>query len=411
MPTTASVKVEHMKILPNAPVVAVLATFALGVLHPRAAADLADEFRNSKPGLEIRYRAEAVDQEGIERDALASTAKARLSWGSVPQEGLSFGVEVDYVVAIGNESYNSTENGNTEYPVVADPTGMELNQAFLRHKGENLTVTAGRQRIPHFEQRFLGAVAWRQNDVAHDAVRVQSQHGRFGIDYSYVANVNRIFGPRDGAQPADWKSNSHLLRGTWSFGSGHSLGAFAYLMDFENDNGPRNSNATYGIDYKGVIGPLSLIGAFARQSDWADNPVAYDAPYLSLEARLSRGPATLSVGYEHLGSDGGRGGFLFPLGTNHKYNGWTDKFLFTPDTGLRDLYATVGTKVGPLALTLAAHQFRSDHDGIDYGQEIGFTVSYPIRDKLTLLGKFARYDAEEHASDTTKAWLMLTYGI
>lgn len=400
-----------MKILASAPAIAVLATLTLGLLHPRAEADLADDFRNSKPGLEIRYRAETVDQEGFERDALASTAKARLSWGTVAQEGLSFGVEVDYVAALGNESYNSTENGNTEYPVVADPTGMELNQVYLRHKTKNVTVTAGRQRIPHFEQRFLGAVAWRQNDVSHDSVRVQSQHGRFGVDYSYVANVNRIFGPRDGAQPADWKSDSHLLRATWSFASGQSLGAFSYLMDFENDNGPRNSNATYGIDYKGTVGPFSVIGMVARQSDWGDNPVAYDALYYTLEARLNRGASTLSVGYENLGSDSGHAGFLFPIGTNHKYNGWTDKFLFTPDAGLRDLYATVGTRVGPVALTVAAHQFRSDHDGIDYGQEIGFTVGYPIRDKLTVLGKFARYDAEEHASDTTKAWLMLTYSL
>ena len=180
-------------------------------------------------------------------------------------------------------------------------------------------------------------------------------------------------------------------------------------MDFENDNGPRNSNATYGIDYKGVVGPLSLTGTVARQDDGGDNPVAYGATYYSLEARLNRGASIVSLGYEHLGSDSGRAGFLFPLGTNHKFNGWTDKFLFTPDTGLRGLYATAGTKVGPVSLTVAAHQFRSDHDGVDYGQEIGLLASYPIRDRLTVLGKFARYDADEHASDTTKAWLMLTY--
>ena len=38
------------------------------------------------------------------------------------------GLETDYVSVIGPEDYNSTANGRTAYPVVADPDGFDLNQ-------------------------------------------------------------------------------------------------------------------------------------------------------------------------------------------------------------------------------------------------------------------------------------------
>ena len=306
-----------------------MAAFAALCASPTALADFADAVRETRPSAEIRYRLEAVDQQGMEKNARASTAKARLSWIVPAAQGFSAGLEGDYVFVVppgSAERFNSTENGRTEYPVVADPTGFDLNQAFLRFRHDDLTVTAGRQRIVHFEQRFVGAVGWRQNEQTYDALRVQSSLGRVELDYSYVTGVNRIFGPGDGAQPGDWKGDSHLFRGTLTVSDGHSLGAFAYLLDFENDNGPPNSTATYGVDYRGAFGPLSVTGSVARQTDWARSPLSYNATYYALEARLRRGPMTFAAGYEVLGSDGGRAAFRTPLGTLHKFQGWADKF-------------------------------------------------------------------------------------
>lgn len=376
-------------------------------------ASFSQAMQETKPDFEFRVRHEAVDQEGIEKNASASTAKARLSWIMAnPTSGFSVGLEADYVFVLppgSAEDFNSTENGRIEYPVVADPAGFDVNQAFLRYRHDGLTFTAGRQRIAHFEQRFIGAAGWRQNEQTYDALRMQYRLGRVDIDYSYVMNVNRIFGPGDGAQPGDWKGDSHLFRSELDVSETHTVGAFAYLLDFENDNGPPNSTATYGLDYRGVFGPLSVTGTVARQQDWARSPLSYNATYYAIEARLQRGPMTFTGGYEVLGSDGGRAAFRTPLGSLHKFQGWADKFTSTPSSGVEDAYVAAGARLGRSVLTLAVHDYNAAHGSLDYGREFGVMFNYPMGKRFVALLKFAHYEAADHATDTNKFWVMLSY--
>ena len=157
----------------------------------------------------VRYRLERVRQDGIDDEATASTGRLRLGWVSGPLSGFSVGVETDYVFVIAFDDYNSTVNGETRYPIVADPDGFDLNQLFLRYGTENLHASLGRQRINHGAQRIVGGVAWRQNEQTFDAFRLQRE-GRLSLDYAYVWQVNRIFGPDEGIQPPTWDSNSHF---------------------------------------------------------------------------------------------------------------------------------------------------------------------------------------------------------
>ncbi len=384
---------------------------ASGLVPSQAFAGFAEGLQQTKPSFNIRYRMETVDQDGIDNEARASTVKARASWIMPSDDGFSLGLESDVVFLIGDERYNSTTNGLTEYPVVADPTGVDLNQAYLRYRDGGLMVTMGRQRILHGSQRFVGGVAWRQNEQTFDALRVQSIHDTASFDYSYAVNVNRIFGPEGGAQPADWEGNSHLFRLAVKPAEGHEFGGFVYLMNFENDNGPPNANRTYGVDYTASFGAFSLFASVARQSDWGDNPNSYDAAYHTFEGRVKGGPVTYTLGYEVLGSDEGMAGFRTPAATLHKFQGWTDKFLATPAGGIRDSYLKAATKVGPGAFAIALHNFRAAEGGADYGREVDLSFSCPIGKRLNLLFKFAQYNAQDHATDTTKGWLVITYSI
>ena len=362
----------------------------------------------------LKPQLETVDQDGIEKRARASTAKARLSWIMPADEGLSLGFEVDQVLMFppgSEQKFNSTENGNTQYPIVADPLGFDLNQVFLRYRSDDLVLTAGRQRVLHFQQRFLGGVAFRQNEQTYDGLRLQFSRLMANLDYTYIVNVSRIFGPGDGAQPGDWKGDTHAFRGEFKLVEGHRFGAFAYLMDFENDNGPANSNATYGVDYTASFGPFSVTGSLARQSDHADNPVSYDATYYSLEATLKWDSVTFTGGYEVLGSDGGDAAFRTPLGTLHKFQGWTDRYLATPLNGVADAYVTVTSRTGPVVATLAYHDFVAGKGGADYGYEIGASLTCKISDNLDAQFKFADYSANAHATDIAKIWLILNYRI
>ena len=138
---------------------------------------------DGKASVDFRYRYEFVDQEGFDKDAKASTLRSRLTLASAPLNGFSALLEADDVRSVGSDDYNSTDNGNTQYPVVADPEGTDLNQAWLKYAAENAAGTLGRQRILHDNQRFVGGVAWRQNEQTYDGLRgTAKMMGKLDLD-------------------------------------------------------------------------------------------------------------------------------------------------------------------------------------------------------------------------------------
>ena len=411
---------------------ACIAALTMCIAPAAQAFDLGEAIAGGKTSLGFRYRLESVSQDGIDKDALASTARARLTWNSTETDSLSFGIETDYQLILGIEDFNSTTNGKTEYPVVADPDGFDLNQAFVKYQQDNVTITAGRQRINHGSQRFIGGVAYRQNEQTYDGLRVQTSAGGLNLDYAYIHNINRIFGPGDGAQPGDWYGNSHAFRASIEAAPGHTFAGYAYLWDLENDNGPANSNATYGVEYQGKFNLLTVTAMASSQSDHGDNPLSYDATHYLIQGDLELGGINVTAAYEIVGSDGveirGPGGqvesllftqFRFPAATLHKFQGWTDKFLIAPATGVHDAWISVSGKVGGATVTGVYHDFQPDIELFDqqagsvlwedYGSEIGLAITYPLRDNLGLLFKIAHYSADDYATDTTKAWLMFDW--
>lgn len=390
----------------------VISTTLLGVLLLMSnyvhASDLVTAFKEGSAKFNFRYRHEFVDDDNIDRQANASTLRSRVSWNSGKIGGFDFVVEADHVAVVGDERFNSTENGLTEFPVVADPEGFDLNQSFIRYQGKKLTATGGRQRINHADQRFIGGVAWRQNEQTYDAVRAQYKfNDNVSVDYSYVFNVNRIFGPDDGAQPSDWRSNSHFLSADVSLAEGHSLQGFSYLLDFENDNGLPNSTATYGLTYTGKVGWLGVKATLATQSDYADSPLDYRAEFVSLALDGKFKPINVRLGYELLGSDDGVAAFRTPLATLHKFQGFADRFLLTPADGIEDLNVGVSRKFGKVGVALTYHQFKADESSLDYGDEINAVVNVPIRDRIKLQLKYANYQADDFSADKQLVWTSL----
>ena len=388
-----------------------LATAALAALlaaTPALAGGLADALREGKADVNARYRFESVDQDGLAKDASASTVLGRLTWSSAAWGNVTAGIEADFVGVVGIDNYNSTTNGKTDYPVVADPEGFDINQAFVRRQSGAVTMTGGRQRILHGRQRFLGGVAWRQNEQTYDAVRIESKGDNVTLDYSFIANVNRIFGPEDGAQPADWQSAIHAFRGAWSIGDGE-LSAFAYDIDLQNDNGIPNSNRTYGAEYSGEHGGFTLSGGIARQSPSGDSPLDYDAGWYWLEGKTTFAGFDFTLGHEVLGSDGGNAGFRMPVATLHKFNGWADRFLATPAAGLEDTYLKIADDWGKVSVAAMWHSFSANEGSADYGTEFDFSAAMPLSESLSVLFKFATYQSDGYATDTTKWWLTFSY--
>ncbi|NQZ87340.1 MAG: alginate export family protein [Colwellia sp.] len=364
--------------------------------------DISTALSQSKVSVQLRARYETVDQDGVSDTADALTLKSRLTLITGSLKGVSLTTEVDNVTAL-IEDYNNTINGKSHFPVVADPEGTDINLASLQYKFDKVSVTAGRQRILHKNQRFVGGVGWRQNEQTYDGYRLQyALNAKISFDYSYVHNINRIFGPN--SAKADLKGAFHLVNTTYQLAEKHQLSGFVYMLDF--DTAAALSTSTYGITYKGAFGAINVNATVASQTDNGNNPNNFDTSYFNAEISSKLGPFVLLAGFEDLGSDN-EVGFSTPLATLHKFQGFADKFLATPANGIQDLYLTGKTKISNIALSATIHNLSSSEGDVDYGTEIDFTAAYKINKNYKVLLKWAEYSADEHATDTSKLWLQL----
>ena len=151
--------------------------------------------------------------------------------------------------------------------------------------------------------------------------------------------------------------------------------------------------------------------AYARQWDCADNPVSYAASYYLAEGAYQLPAATLSLGYEVLGSDDGQAGIRMPSATLHKFQGWTDRFLATPARGVRDAYIRLTSQLGPTTAVLTYHDFNAVQGSGSYGTEVDASLVWQVRDKLSLQFKFARYFPDGFADDIVKGWFVVSYNM
>ncbi len=407
---------------------AVLITSAPFALADEAAS-LGDAITSGKAGVNVRARYENVDQDNISEKADALTARLRLNYQTGQWNGLSGFAEYDHVFHM-LDDFNSgagTSPNRGQYPVVADPEGSDLNQLYFDYTPtEDFKARAGRQRILLDNQRFVGGVGWRQNEQTYDALTLSTTAiAKTKLQYSYIANVRRIFGERVSA--GSDKSNHHLLNAKITLNDSWSLTPYYYLLDYDftapedildpwDPNELRkatSSTGTAGIRVTGNVkageSKIALVGEFATQSDAGDSPLSYDADYLHASAMWAMNNG-LSVGlaYESLGSDGGLYSFRTPLATLHAFQGWADKFLSTPPGGIEDLYATVKYKTGKWNFTGVYHDFSVETGSGDYGSEFDVAAGMKINQNYGLLFKGAFFSSDSAIPDTNKFWIMFT---
>lgn len=382
-----------------------------------AAAEAVDSveqaFRRADFTVDYRFRYESVDQTGFAETADAVTSRLRGGFVTAPLKKtrlLAEAVWVDDVVG----DYNSTTNGRTQYPVVADPAGfVALNRfAIINHSLDRATLTFGRQRIVLDDSRFVGNVGWRQNEQTFDAVRAQLEERAFKADLTYADQVNRVFGPD--SPVGRWHGDVLLANVGHKFSSG-TLALFDYYLDL--DEVASMSSNSYGVRFAGSRG-LGQIGATytlaaARQSDAGANPSAYRATYYLLEGGLSLRKMGIGLGYELLGSDGTHA-FSTPLATLHAFQGWDDKFLATPAAGMADKYVKLSYPMGQrgrfksISALALFHDFAPDAGSAHYGEELDLQL-VARTERLALTLKYADYRADTLLTDTTKVWVSMDY--
>jgi hypothetical protein len=367
----------------------------------------------SGPALDLRLRAERVDDAAFARDARATTLRARAGWRWAWAPHWSAAVEVESTGHLGGDRFNSTANGNTGYPTVADPDNTELEQAWLAWAPRPATrVALGRQRLAYDNQRFIGAVGWRQNDQTFDALDASHKTTNgWSLRYSYLDRVQRVFGA-DNPNPAlaRWQLDAHLLSVAHALGPG-TLTGYAHFID--NQTLPLTSHRNLGLRYvlrrerKEAPGWFAT-GEYARQDDHAGGSALIDAHYCLLEGGLLWRGHSFKAGWEVLSGDG-HYGFQTPLATLHAFNGWADKFLTTPVNGLDDRYLGWNRRFGRVEATVAWHDYRAWHGDADLGHEWNASLGFAPAKHWLLLAKAADYRAGPGGKDLRKTWLSVEY--
>jgi len=405
-----------------------IAVASLSTNSARAQNEFMSALTNGSPLIDLRLRFEDVAQSNKLRRAYATTLRARLGYETGQFRGFSALAEADLIGHVWGDHFNDTLNGNTEFPVIADPGMAALNRLQLDYAAvltddaaaanrPDLHIHLGRQRIIFGDARFIGNAPWRQHEQTYDAVSVvDSSLADTTLSYAYVEQVNRIFGPNSAM--GRFNGDTHLFNAVYSgFSPALNIEAYDYLLDFRQ--APALSTATYGLRAESRLTLLpdvtaQLNAAYARQSNYGPNPLRFDLGYYLGEAGLAYAGFSETLGYEVLEGNGAIG-FSTPLASLHGFQGWAESFLIDPPNGIRDFYVrTHYAFPAPLisstvAATLVYHDFRAEHVNARYGDEWDASLEATLPQGFMLGTAYADFRGRGAFPDKAVFWIYSGY--
>lgn len=365
-----------------------------------------------QPTLDARLRYEFREIEGLDA-ANSGTFRIRPGLKTQSFGGFSAAVEGEFNFAF-IDNFNSSPNGSTSpsnvggRTAIGDPETEELNQAYIQYSDFGVTLKVGRQAINLDEQQFVGGVAWRQNQQTFDAATLLYKNDVVDLHYSYVNQVNRIFGSDATGQVGTLEGDAHLINAKFTL-AGQKIGAYAYLLELDDVDPPNNgfaSSNTYGAftSLKFGSGSLYLEGAYQTDAGDIQARGEYDDYYGHIKYGQKIGGVATSVGLINFGED-----FVTPLQTAHKFNGFADAFLGNQIglgnrggnwDGLSDIYLSAVTKApGGIKIVGALHYYLDSGFDDTYGYEADLVLIKKINSNLTGLIKAAYYYGDDDADN------------
>jgi hypothetical protein len=355
-----------------------------------------DEFvKGSSVDLNFRYRVESANVEGGADAALANTLKSRATFKSGSLSGFSVLVEGDNVIQITDDFYDK-ENGNsaTDYDLVLDQETTQINQAYIQYSGFDSTIKAGNQRIVLDNQRHVGGVAFRQDEATFDAISVMNKSIEGTTIFAAIANNRNSITDDNTEEDITFLNVKHSIS--------KDIAATGFYYGIEFATGAQLD--TFGLRASGAIDGISFEAELATQDNETNETF-----YYHLNAGTKLGSVKTTLGYEVMGSDDGAASFNTPLGTNHKFLGWSDTYLSATQwgaNGIQDIYASAVTKVAGVKLVGQLHSFSASEGGDDMGTELGFMAAKKFGAYGASL-KLAQFNAGDAGatSDVTKIWL------
>lgn len=425
---------------------AVIPAVAMAEDAPLAASEYTfmDAIKSGTPMTNFRLRYENVDQDPLTSEAHALTLRSLVGWQTAPYHNFSVGMQVINVTKM-NENFNDRANnlnqpGMASHAVVVDPDITSFNQLYLDWTGiRNTKVRLGRQSLKLDNVRFIGNVEFRQVMQVFDGVSVENKSipnvELLGAFFTRNRNVNTDLKP----------DNTGILHALYRISPTESLIGYGYFYNQDHVALANDvSSKTFGVRLDGVrkidddwkvlyTAEVAKQNALGNTTNRTAAQGKVDAYYYKLGGGAAYGNFSLRADQELLSSNDGKYAFQTPLGTNHLFQGWVDKFLSTPNQGLRDTFITAGYKYGDVSFLSEYHWFKSDEDfakvgggtGDDFGREWDVSVAYSYNKNISAKMEYGRYtegDLRSVAStggaasatanrirDTDKLWLTAMY--
>ena len=356
-----------------------------------------DLVKESSVDLNFRYRVESVDVDDADDNdaALANTLKSRITFKSAEVGGVSLLVEGDSVLHVTDDFYDGDGLNTDQEDKVLDQETTQINQAYVQYKGFDTTVKVGNQRINLDNQRHVGGVAFRQDEATFDAVTVVNQSVKnLTVVAGFADNKNSITNSND-------EIDISILNLKYAVSPELAATTFYYGAEFPSGE----TLNTIGLRAVGDISNIKYEAEVASQEDSAKDTTAL---YYNLSAATKLANVTTKLGLEVFGSDSGDAAFWTPLGTNHKFFGWSDSYLNgNGANGLQDINFSAVTKVSGVKLVAQLHKFDSVEGSDDLGTEIGIMAAKKFGDygASIKLAQFSEGDEGPSAVDATKLWV------
>ena len=370
------------------------------------------------PTLDIRARYEMADIDGYDVSH-ALTIRERIGFKTAAWNGLSLVAEGEFTQALIDDYSAGPGKGKNTASVdpfvknnsfIFDPETNELNQLYVQYAAFDTTVKLGRQKIVYDNAAFIGNVGWRQNEQTYDGLSITNKSiSGLTLSYSYIEQVNRIFGSDAATIFENAPGEIHLFNGSYTGIKGLTLGGYAYLMDFDEKAARKWNNDTYGVSAKGTVEGIALYGEVAYQEDAGDKNDK-QAMYFHINATKTFGTQSITIGVEELDA-----GFQTPLATNHIFNGFADAtdVRRTDGThgGLTDTYIT---HVVPICYGIkwanSLHFFGDNTIGTNLGFGFDSVLTKKFDDHFTAILKVATFDSnDKQYVSTTRASVEVDY--
>ncbi|MBT3827311.1 MAG: hypothetical protein HOF49_05725 [Nitrosomonadales bacterium] len=374
----------------------------------------------------LKSRYEFVDQDGKSKNANALTVQTLLGWETKPIDGISFALQFIGVSPL-IDDYNDKKNGvsnlsKVNYPVVVDPEGYNINQAFISYTHQNKhNAKVGRQAIFLDNWRFVGDVRFRQNIQVMDGITTKIYpYDGIELFLSHVENIRQV-------TTKNQNTRIELANLKYKISKSGSLVGYGYFVDWDDESQKIKSDKTFGARLNGLRPAseewdLLYTLEYADQSSYKDGSSLIDNYYYRVGFGVGQESWSLRFDQEKLSGNANGKAFQTNLGTNHLFQGWADVFLTTPNQGIIDNMIIAKAKILGATIKSEFHLIDSDRNfttdsgsqADNYGHEFDIGIYYPIKKDTKVSLEYANFSEGDTYStarkrDIEKIWLTLIY--